>query len=359
MEEPILENEDMIFCTLFDSNYLDRGLALIESLNQFSDSFTLYVFTFDDIAYNILMELQLKNVVVVSENEILDDELRKVKSSRTRTEYCWTCTPVIIQYMFMNYKVESCTYIDADLFFYASPKVLFDEINASACDVSIIEHRFSSFITKKANEEKHGKYCVEFNTFFNNENGKRVLEWWKQKCFSECSMKFSKEGFGDQKYLNEWPKLFKGVYELKNVGAGVAPWNLSDYKLLQNTGRSILLSYKKNVECQLIFFHFQGIKFLKQDQVFINAYSEPGKKDVKLIDYIYDEYIERLIVYRKMLYERFGFVFKEIENRKSVNRLNYSSITDFMVCIIVFINSLFYGKRNKKVIRGAEENNEG
>ena len=39
------------FCTLFDSYYLYKGIALYRSLEQVSDDFTLYIFCFDDKAY--------------------------------------------------------------------------------------------------------------------------------------------------------------------------------------------------------------------------------------------------------------------------------------------------------------------
>lgn len=358
MGEAILENEHMIFCTLFDSNYLDRGLALVESLNAVENHFTLYIFAFDNMAYDILTKLQLRNVVVVPEKNILDDELNKIKSSRTGTEYCWTCTPVIIQYVFKNFQVESCTYIDADMFFYASPRVLLDEVSMSGCDVSIIGHRFSSLFTEKLNEEMHGKYCVEFNTFLNNENGNKVLGWWKQKCFADCSMKVSEEGFGDQKYLNEWTQLFTGVYELKNIGAGVAPWNLSAYKLVQNKERQICLSYKGKEDCQLVFFHFQGLKFLKNNQVFINAYSEPGKKDHKLINYLYYDYIDKLAGYREMLYRDFELKFMGSENRKASDRWKYTGIKNLLIYVAVFINSIVYRRRNKKTVVWRDRINE-
>ena len=44
----------MNFCTLFDSYYLDKGLALYRSLEKVSEDFTLYVFCFDEDSYEIL-----------------------------------------------------------------------------------------------------------------------------------------------------------------------------------------------------------------------------------------------------------------------------------------------------------------
>ena len=87
------------FCTLFDSNYIDRGLALYRSLENVMDSFCLYIFCFDEKAFNILSEMSLKNAVLIREADILDEQLNKVKTERRRTEYCWTCTPAIIEYV--------------------------------------------------------------------------------------------------------------------------------------------------------------------------------------------------------------------------------------------------------------------
>ena len=44
----------MNFCTLFDSYYLDKGLALYASLDKVCENFTLYIFCFDDRSYEIL-----------------------------------------------------------------------------------------------------------------------------------------------------------------------------------------------------------------------------------------------------------------------------------------------------------------
>lgn len=45
-------------------------------------------------------------------------------------------------------------------------------------------------------------------------------------------MKEHDDSFGDQMYLNNWPLIFDNVYEVQNKGAGVAPWNITQYKLI-------------------------------------------------------------------------------------------------------------------------------
>lgn len=45
------------FCTLFDSYYLDKGIALYKSLERVSNDFMLFIFCFDERSYDILSEL--------------------------------------------------------------------------------------------------------------------------------------------------------------------------------------------------------------------------------------------------------------------------------------------------------------
>ena len=341
----------MDLCTLFDSNYLDRGIALCESLNRVSDYFRLYVFAFDESAYRILKELNIRNVTVVSEGSILDDELRRIRQERSRSEYCWTCTPVIVEYVLDHYGVEACTYIDADMYFYSSPEFVFEEIKGKKCSASIIEHRFPNNITRDTNLRLHGKYCVEFNTFFNTEESRKILTWWKQKCFESCSMKLNEESFGDQKYLDEWEKRFGNIHEVENAGAGVAPWNLSDYRLEGKESNDIYLIYKGRQRVKLIFYHFQNLRFLDENTVNIGVYNEIGRKDKKLIFELYDNYIGKLRKNRKMLYKKFGIVFQEYEDRRKGNRWQYTGMQDLVSYICVYINCIFRGKKNRVAVK--------
>ena len=45
---------DLIFCTLFDSNYIDKGLVLYDSMVRTMPEFKLYAFAFDKKCEDIL-----------------------------------------------------------------------------------------------------------------------------------------------------------------------------------------------------------------------------------------------------------------------------------------------------------------
>lgn len=340
----------MFFCTLFDGNFIDRALILYYSLYRVMSDFKLFMFTLDDTAFDILSDMHLDNAVIVKETDFLDDELKTVKKTRSRTEYCWTCTPSVIRYAINNFQLQYCIYIDADMKFYASPEMLLKEIIESEGDVCIVGHRFADNFMKKTKEKQHGKYCVEFNLFFNNENGIRILEWWREKCLESCSMKENDISFGDQMYLNDWPILFDNVYEVQNKGAGVAPWNITEYELVHRDRKKVTLKYRKREICELVFFHFQGLNFIDDRTVNLNIYNEIGSIDDELVDLLYNEYITEILNTRAFLHEKYMHLIQKPENRTQGNKWKYTGMTDLITYLANYAISKTRGKKNWRTI---------
>src|SRR6218665_225898 len=154
------------FCTLFNSFYLSRGLALYNSLLKQNASFHLYIFAFDDACYHVLRRLNLQNATIIPLSEFETPELLSVKAGRTAAEYCWTCTSFTIWHCIHTYSLDHCTYVDADLLFFADPSVLTDEMGDKS--VLITEHRYSPDYDQAA---LSGIYCVQFVTFKNTQDG--------------------------------------------------------------------------------------------------------------------------------------------------------------------------------------------
>lgn len=324
----------MIFCTLFDSYYLDKGLALCHSLERCCGDYKLYIFCFDDKAFEVLNDLKPKHVVIVHHSKIEDEELLKLKQERSKAEYCWTCTPVIIEYVLRHFGEPDCTYIDSDLFFFRDPEILSDEIRRSGANIVITEHRFKDSRSGRRLLRRSGKYCVEFNYFDQSENAWEALKWWKEKCFEWCFHLYEPERMGDQKYLEKFPKLFQGVHELAHPGGGVAPWNLGQYELERvEKGLPVLVDKKTGEEFPLIFYHFQNIRYLSEKTVNISS----GTFSKKTKDAIYIPYLREIERSREIL-KKYGVSFsvKKIYSSNkfiaflqgSVLRFKVKSLTD-------------------------------
>ena len=269
------------FCTLFNSSYLSRGLVMYESLLAHCNDFHLYVFAFDDSSYAYLKSQNFKNFTVISLKEFEDDELLKVKPSRTAGEYCWTCTSSTILYSIQKFGLTNCTYLDADMQFFSNPKVLIEEMGTAS--VLITEHRYTE---KYDQSRESGKYCVQFVTFKNDERGMKVLNWWRAKCIEWC-YSYAEDGkFGDQKYLDDWTSRFEGVHELQHLGGGIAPWNVQQYTFKSVQGKIIGTEIKSGKQFDAVFFHFHGVKYFDDDIVSFTSAIYDLTKEVKQLFFI-------------------------------------------------------------------------
>lgn len=298
----------MIFCTLFDSNYLDKGIVLIESLEKVCSSVKIYVLALDQECYRILNDIKTKkapDITVIDEADFIDyEKLEEEKKNRSRAEYCWTCTSHLVDYVLKKCGESVCTYIDADMYFYSNPDVLIKEMKD--CTVQIVEHRFTDTIEDRISKKQSGTYCVEFNTFTSDESSLELLEWWKKRCKESCS-NYSKDSkiFGDQMYLETWgEKPFVSI--LKNQGGGVAPWNVAQYRLIACEDDHITMTDKQKNQFDLVFYHFHNITYINDKLVDISVYQRNWGVDDKLIDAIYIPYLKKLDKTKDWLYKQYG-----------------------------------------------------
>lgn len=245
------------FCTYFDRNYLPRGLALYRSLQAHCPQFKLWVLCMDDETYAALTQLNLPAIVPVALRDLEqgDTPLLAAKQNRSRVEYYFTTTPSLLLYLFNRWPaVELVTYLDADLFFFASPAPLFEELSTGS--IAIIAHRFPPRLRYR---EMFGIYNVGWLSFKRDESAFACLRWWREKCIDWCYDRVEEGRFADQKYLDEWPSRFEKVVVLEHKGANLAPWNLPNYQLRALEGNLVTVD-----EQPLIFFHFHALKQVGQ-----------------------------------------------------------------------------------------------
>ena len=268
------------YVTLFDSNYLTRGLVMYRSLRHNAGEFHLWIVCFDDLAYELLHKLKLEKVTLVSLSQFEDPELLRIKPDRTQEEYCWTCTPSTILYVLNNEPhVDAVTYLDADLMFFSSPEPIFTE--ASEASILLTEHRY---LPESDQSATSGTYNVQFMMFCRTPEGLKAVNWWRDRCLEWCFARFEDNKFGDQKYLDDWLVRFDKVHVLQHLGAGLAPWNAVKYSL-KKINESI---YVENTP--LIFYHFHQLKL----QPFYIAHLGFYPINDNLVSWVYDSYLQEI-----------------------------------------------------------------
>lgn len=245
------------FCTLFDSNYLLKGLAMIRSLARHCPGAMIYVLCMDEQTKYILDRMSLPFVCTISLAKVETDELLRAKSNRGVAEYCWTLSSCFTWYVMQNYpEIDFLTYVDADLLFYSDVQPLFDEIGDAS--IAIIEHRFAPRLKDR---EVNGRFCVEWNGFRRDEQGLACLARWREQCIEWCYYRLEDGKMGDQKYLDKWPELYPACHIIMHPGAGVAPWNYEQYTFGKDADGCITVE-----GAPLIFYHFHQFQLLENGQ---------------------------------------------------------------------------------------------
>ncbi|MGP7819362.1 putative nucleotide-diphospho-sugar transferase [Niallia sp. 01092] len=258
---------DNAFCTVLSKKRLYQALALIRSLyKELKEDFSFHILCTDEETYKVLQKLKWKNIFLTSDED-LSKEILGLKNTRKLHEYCWTLKPIIIERVLETYpSVNRVTYLDSDLFFWRNPNHIF--WNQPDCSVLLTKEEKAISPKKKSTlkevENITGKYNSGFLSFKRDEMGISALKWWKEKCLESCAINPSGGTFGDQKYLDELPKLFLGVCDITTPGVNIGPWNFRKY-YYHVKDKKVWINNDK-----LIFFHFSGWRII-------------GKNNIKLI----------------------------------------------------------------------------
>lgn len=241
------------YCTYFDHRYLPRGLALYASMRRHCEPFRLWVLCLSEECYEALRRLDLRDVVPLrlAELELRDRPFAASQHDRSRIEYYFSSTPALMVWLLeTNPSIDVLTYLDADLYFFASPNFLFHDFEAFS--TLIVPHRFS-----RRNEalRNRGLYNVGWVSFRRDPDGLACLQWWREACIEWCRDVVEDDRYCDQKYLDEFPRKFARVQVAEHPGVNLAPWNLDNYRLSRGADSIVRVD-----SVAVVFFHFHALR---------------------------------------------------------------------------------------------------
>lgn len=304
------------FCTLFDRNYLLKGVAMLRSLRMHCPDAHVHVLCMDELTREILQNLNLNHITCISLPDLEDEALLAAKSERSIGEYCWTLSPCLPWYVLQtNPDIHDITYLDADLFFFSSLEPVFKEIGDAS--IVITEHKlppaFKHLIV-------NGKYCVEWVGFRRDDNGVACLKKWRDQCIEWCFYRLEEGRMGDQKYLDPWPETYNNVHVLKHPGTGVAPWNYSNYQFAKSEDGRITVDGEL-----LVYYHFHQFQLLKNKTVDrLSDYYRALGPEPDAVYQVYETTLKQILNEVQVLYPDFSGGLKpvlKIKTQRLVQKL--------------------------------------
>jgi hypothetical protein len=321
------------FTTYFDRNYLSRGLILYESIKEYCDQFELYILCLDNFTkqYFESNASQFKEIKIISLEEIeqYDVDLKKCKQNRNTIEYYFTLSPCLPLYLLKIYLIPHICSLDADILILNKVNSLFDYLNKYS--IVVTPHKYSKEV--KSKEEIYGVFNVSFQIFKNDSIGISCLEKWREQCIDWCGDYEDEKNnrYADQKYLDEWPKLYNEVLKILDDNiSGLASWNLNNYQI-SNIGNRF---YSNNE--RIIFYHFDAFKFFNS-RLSTNGFVDLKIRKQKAIHRLYIFYWRKLVIYNQIL---------SLEHDQSTRRKSSNNI----LIRALFETSLYFRISNRSII---------
>ena len=286
------------FCTYCDQGYAARLVCLHASLLAQGEQFRLFVLCFDEVTEAVVTGLADPTLIGIPLRDLLaaDSEYAAVRSKRTKVEFYFTATPVLVRYCLgLDPEARRMTYLDSDLFFFGPASVVF-AVQGEA-SIGIVAHRFPARLSGLL---KWGTYNVAWVSFRRDQDGLACREWWRERCLEWCHDHIDQGRFADQGYLDEFPRRFGGVRILNHPGINAAPWNMHEVRITEKAGHLYV------DDLPLLFYHFQGIREL------VPGWFEPGLRAYRtkllrqLRALVYLPYLEKLVVIQRQLQLKHG-----------------------------------------------------
>lgn len=239
------------YITLFDRNYEELGLAMINSLcRNTTKPVRVFIVCIDDINKSAIANLYKHSIhhIIFLDLDYIDHltrgKITLMLKNRDYREFCWSlasfCTDFIAEY----FALKEITYLDSDVFFTSDPEYIFEKMGNKK--VAVVPHMFPAHDYDRL--IPNGKYNVSWVTF--REDRFDILKRWQEQVFRKCNS----DTCGDQKYLDEWPMILgEDLYEM-DKGMGSGPWNAYTYDFRK------MLDFITVDAKPLIFYHFHEFR---------------------------------------------------------------------------------------------------
>jgi len=255
-----MKTRGVIYFTSFTFAYLDRALVLADTLKKFNPNSFLVAIVCDILpeTCNLLLDkLGFDALIYAADLDIPSFEqwifMHDIVEASTAIK------GIFLDWVFTRglhgKKVDKAIYLDPDIAVFSSLGFIEELLDETS--IVLTPHLLQpsdtvqGILDNEISAMAHGTFNLGFLAVRNDPEGKRFARWWGNRLRLFCYDDIARGLFTDQKWCDLVPCFFDKVKILRDLGANVASWNLSERNInISVDGRILVNDYT------LRFFHF-------------------------------------------------------------------------------------------------------
>jgi len=300
---------DNAIVTVVTSDYLHFASALVESIRQYDKSISIFVCVVD--LENGELPKDEHSISYITGSDLKVPKWKRMAFQYSGKELSAALKSFAVDYLF-SHGFSKVVLLDSDIHVYDSLEQIFEELEQTS--LLLTPHWLEpgpedGIFPSACDIRLYGVYNTGFMGFRLTNETLAFVDWWKDRCYSNCIIDIPAGRFVDQSWVDLAPCFVADCHIARHPGWNVAYWNLP--------GRRLATS-KDGIEVNgkpLVFFHFSG--FDPNDATRLSKYSKRNEYQSQLIvKQIATEYGARLL--DKQNFFNYEYRFKRLKDGKEI-----------------------------------------
>lgn len=301
-----MNDSKLFFFTYFNSNFLIQGTAAISSFLREHPNSHGYIYCDDKFTASALNErFKGESLTIQLFNEIpkIKQESEFMELNRDSIELLISLKPFLfLETLSQLSEADLLIYIDADLFFYGSAKLILAELGD--CDILLTQHIFPQSLLENV---KYGQVNAGLILLRKSKASTDLLLDWAAKCRNWCQLRLEDGKYADQLYLDNY-LTDVSVNSIANPGLNNGMYYFQEKRRLQLESDTVLID-----SFNLICFHFHGIRITRKYILTgFNRYNLPSNP-FRVWKLIYSKYLNEI---KKETMYFVGLIGQELMNER-------------------------------------------
>lgn len=219
--------------TSCNAQYLDRALALLQSIRMHEQETTaiiLFVDEIENLSSNQVEQLNLFDCVIQA-SELIEDDFDSWIFSRNVIEAC-TAVKSLGLLEILGRGFQKVVYLDPDTFLYRRLDPVWKGLENSA--VCLTPHRLTRSLSSNYSFEcelsaySYGIFNLGFLAVSSSPEAIDLANWWNDRQNRGYKSHYANIPFTDQQWFDALPATFPGLKVLRDFGLNVASWNIDE-----------------------------------------------------------------------------------------------------------------------------------